>query len=73
MVEDLAMLANQAGADAEAATAKAEADKAAASETMPLPKHKRRRGGRAAESKAARVARRGQPPPAPQGAGPEDS
>lgn len=73
MVEDLTMLANQAGAEAEAATARAEADKAAASDTMPPPKHKRRRGGRVADSKAARVARRGQDPPAPRGSGPEDS
>lgn len=72
MIDDLTMLANQPAVDTEALSkAKAEADKAAASETMPPPK--RKRNGRAAESKAARVARRGQDPPAPERADDTDS
>lgn len=70
MIDDLTMLANQPVID-KAANAVAEADKAAASETMPPPK--RKRAGRAADSKARRLARRGQDPPAPEAAGPEDS
>lgn len=72
MIEDLTMLANQPVVDTKAAAdAKAEADKAAASETMPPPK--RKRAGRAADSKAKRVARRGQDPPAPEPAGSTNS
>lgn len=66
MIDDLTMLANSTVMDAEVDTkAKTEADKAAAAETMPPPA-KRKRAGRSTDSKAARVARRGQDPPAPE-------
>jgi len=70
VIEDLAMLANLPVIDT-AADSKTEADKAAASETMPPPK--RKRTPRQADSKASRVARRGQDSPAPEPPGPEDS
>ena len=68
MIEDLTMIATQPVVDHESLTeAGAEADKAAASETMPPAKTGRAR--KTDEPKAARVARRGQDPPAPEKAG----
>ena len=72
MIEDLTMIATQPVVDAEgAAKAKDEADKAAASETMPPAK--RKRAGKQGEPKAARIARRGQDPPASEKTAEEDS
>jgi hypothetical protein len=81
MIEDLTMLANLPVCEDEAegnvqtdhipvATAQSEADKAAASETMPPPKEKDRTPGD--NTKAERVARRGQDAPEQEDAGEED-
>lgn len=61
MLEDLTMLANQPVDEAAVKKAKDEADKAAAGETMPPPKEKS--DDPADDTKAERIARRGQDPP----------
>ena len=66
MIEDLTMIATMPVLDHESKAGN-EADKAAAAETLPPAKTKRAR--KPAESKAARVARRGQDPPAPENTG----
>ena len=78
MIEDLTMLANLPVCEAESAdearqdsvpdtTAQAEADKAAAGETMPPPKEHHHLGkDTTKDTKAERVARRGQDPPDPE-------
>jgi hypothetical protein len=72
MIDDLTMLSNQPVLDTEVTSkAKAEADKAAAGETMPAPK--RKRSAKSGDSRAARVARRGQDPPEQEKAAAEDS
>lgn len=78
MIEDLTMLANLPVCEDEAAdplrqddvlepTAQDEADKAAAGETMPPPKEQHHLGtdDTTEDTKAERVARRGQDPPEP--------
>lgn len=81
MIEDLTMLANLPVCEEEAeekveehnvpvATAQSEADKAAAGETMPPPKEKDRTPED--NTKAERVARRGQDAPEQEAAGEED-
>lgn len=81
MIEDLTMLANLPLCDEEAeekvqqenvpvTTAQSEADKAAAGETMPPPKEKDRTPED--NTKAERVARRGQDAPEQEEAGEED-
>ena len=82
MIEDLTMLANLPVCDDEAedkmkqehdkptVTAQSEADKAAAGETMPPPKQKDRT--LEDNTKAERVARRGQDEPEQEKAGEED-
>jgi hypothetical protein len=85
MIEDLTMLANLPVCEDEAAdkereenvpdnvpiaTAQSEADKAAAGETMPPPKEKDRTPED--NTKAERVARRGQDAPEQEAAGEED-
>jgi hypothetical protein len=66
MLDDLTMIATLPVLDHES-KAGTEADKAAAAETLPPAKNKR--ASKPAESKAARIARRGQDPPAPEDAG----
>ncbi len=80
MIEDLAMLANLPVCEDEVeqkvennipvATAQSEADKAAAGETLPPPKDKDRTPED--NTKAERVARRGQNAPEQEEAGEED-
>ena len=82
MIEDLTMLANLPVCEDEAedkmkqernappVTAQSEADKAAAGETMPPPKEKDRTPDD--NTKAERVARRGQDEPEQEEAGEED-
>lgn len=82
MIEDLTMLANLPVCEDEAedkmkqerdeptVTAQSEADKAAAGETMPPPKEKDRTPED--NTKAERVARRGQDQPEQEDAGEED-
>ncbi len=80
MIEDLTMLANLPVCEDEAeekvdknipvTTAQSEADKAAAGETMPRPKEKDRTPED--NTKAERVARRGQDAPEQEAAGEED-
>ncbi len=81
MIEDLTMLANLPVCEEEAeehvqngnipvTTAQSEADKAAAAETLPPPKEKDRTPGD--NTKAERVARRGQDAPEQEEAGEED-
>ena len=65
MIEDLTMIATMPVLDHDS-KAGTEADKAAAAETLPPAKNQRTR--KPAEPKAARVARRGQDPPAPEDA-----
>lgn len=82
MIEDLTMLANlpvceeeaedkkKPGEDEPMATTQSEADKAAAGETMPPPKEKDRTPED--NTKAERIARRGQDAPEQEEAGEED-
>jgi len=81
MIEDLTMLANLPvcedeeeetvqNANIPVPTAQSESDKAAAGETMPPPKEKDRTPGD--NTKAERVARRGQDAPEQEAAGEED-
>jgi hypothetical protein len=81
MIEDLTMLANLPVVEDEAedkapeqdgpvTTAQSEADKAAAGETLPPAKEKHQPAKD--DTKAERVARRGQDPPEQEGAGEED-
>lgn len=65
MLEDLTMLATQPVDEAAVKKAQDEADKAAAAETMPPPKDKS--DDPADDTKADRIARRGQDPPEPDG------
>lgn len=70
MLEDLTMLATQPVDEAAVKKAQDEADKAAAAETMPPPKDKS--DDPADDTKADRIARRGQDPPEQEKAGEED-
>lgn len=70
MLEDLTMLATLPVDEASVKQAQYEADKAAARETMPPPKNKE--DDVADDTKADRIARRGQDPPGQEPAGEDD-
>lgn len=70
MIDDLTMLANMPVNEADVEQIKHEEDKAAAGETLPPPKHKD--DTPTDDTKAERVARRGQDEPEQEPAGEED-
>ena len=73
MIDDLTMLANAPVNEADVEQIKHEEDKAAAGETMPPPKEKDETPeDNPNDSKAERIARRGQDPPEQESMGEED-